>query len=243
MNQWLTLFNKEVLEMARNFKWIWVPITFILLGVLDPLTTYYMPQILDSVGGLPEGALIEIPTPTAVEVFIMSMGEYQTIGILVIVLSMMGIVAGERKSGVAQLILVKPVSYISFITSKWASALILILLSLFLGLLANWYYTGVLFEFIPFRDFLSAFALFGLWLVFVVTLVIFFSSLFKHPGMAGAVTLASVFIISMIGGSFSHLLEWSPTQLFNYIGVLLTTGVLPDPTWERSEERRGGKLF
>ncbi|HAQ07252.1 MAG TPA: ABC transporter permease, partial [Bacillus bacterium] len=146
MNQWLTLFNKEVLEMARNYKWIWVPITFIVLGVMDPLTTYYMPQILDSVGGLPEGAVIEIPTPTAIEVFIMSMSEYQTIGILIIVLSMMGIVAGERKSGVAQLILVKPVSHISFITSKWASSLVLMLLSLFLGLLASWYYTGVLFE-------------------------------------------------------------------------------------------------
>ncbi|MEH7526490.1 hypothetical protein V7149_24970 [Bacillus sp. JJ1503] len=51
MNQWVTLFNKEMVELSRNFKWIWVPIVFILLAVKEPLTVYFMPQILDAVGG------------------------------------------------------------------------------------------------------------------------------------------------------------------------------------------------
>lgn len=231
MNQWMTLLNKEFLEMARNYKWMWVPISFILLGVMDPLTSFYMPQIIDSVGGLPEGAVIEFPTPTAIEVFIMSMGEYQTLGILIIVLSMMGAVAGERKSGVAQLILVKPVSYFSYITSKWVSAIILVSISLFLGLLASWYYTGVLFEYISFGKFLSAFAMYGLWLAFVATLAVFFSTVFKHPGVAGTVTLTIIFVGNIFSGTFSHLLEWSPTQLLPYASELLISGTLPENTW------------
>jgi ABC-2 type transport system permease protein len=228
MKQWFTLLNKEFLEMARNYKWVWMPITFILLGVMDPLTTYYLPEIINSVGGLPEGTVFEMPEPSAQEVFIMSLGQYQMIGILVIVLSMMGTIAGERKSGVAQLILVKPVSYSSYITSKWAAAIILILLSLFLGMLASWYYTGVLFEFIPFASFMESFGLYALWLALVISFVILCSALFMQPVAAGMVALVTVFVFTIIGGSFQHLLEWSPTQLLTYVSERLITEKWPE---------------
>ncbi|MBT2695655.1 ABC transporter permease [Bacillus sp. ISL-55] len=231
MKQWFTLLNKEFLEMARNYKWIWMPITFILLGVMDPLTTYYLPEILNSVGGLPEGAVVEIPEPSAQEIFIMSLGEYQMIGILIIALSMMGTVAGERKSGVAQLILVKPVSFFSYITSKWAAALILILVSLFLGMLASWYYTGVLFEFIPFGAFMESFGIYSLWLILVLSFVILCSAMFMQPVAAGMVALITVFIFTIIGGSLQHLLEWSPTQLLSYVSVRLITEKWPEHVW------------
>lgn len=231
MKQWLTLLSKEFLEMARNYKWIWMPITFILLGVMDPLTTYYLPEILSSVGGLPEGAVFEIPEPTAQEVFIMSLGEYQMIGILIIVLSFMGIVAAERKSGVVQLILVKPVSYTAYITSKWTAALVLIVISLFFGMLASWYYTGVLFEFIPFIRFMESFGLYALWLVLVLSFVILCSAAFIHPGAAAMIALVTVFISTMIGGIFKHLFEWSPTQLVTYVSERLVTDKWPEHIW------------
>ncbi|MEW8988200.1 MAG: ABC transporter permease [Bacillus sp. (in: firmicutes)] len=231
MKQWFTLLNKEFLEMARNYKWVWMPITFILLGVMDPLTTYYLPEILNSVGSLPDGTVFEMPEPSAQEVFIMSLGQYQMIGILVIVLSMMGIIAGERKSGVAQLILVKPVSYSSYITSKWAAAIILILLSLFLGMLASWYYTGVLFEFIPFGAFMESFGLYALWLVLVLSFVILCSAMFMQPVAAGMVSLVTVFVFTILGGSFQHLLEWSPTQLVSYVSEKLITDNWPEHVW------------
>ncbi|MBT2677882.1 ABC transporter permease [Bacillus sp. ISL-35] len=224
MKQWFTLLNKEFLEMSRNYKWIWMPIAFILLGVLDPLTTYYLPEIISSSGGLPEGAVFEMPVPSPQEVFIMSLGEYQMLGILLIVLSFMGTVSGERKSGVAQLILVKPVSYVSYITSKWAAALILVILSFFLGMLASWYYTGVLFEFLPFSSFMETFGLYSLWLVLVLSFLILCSAAFIHPGAAAVTVLGTVFITTMIGGSFQHLIEWSPTQLFSYVSERLVAG-------------------
>jgi ABC-2 type transport system permease protein len=221
MKQWFTLLNKEFLEMARNYKWIWLPIAFILLGVLDPLTTYYLPEIISSSGGLPEGAVIEMPVPSPEEVFIMSLGEYQMLGVLLIVLSFMGTVSSERKSGVAQLILVKPVSYVAYITSKWTAALILIILSFFLGMLSSWYYTGVLFEFLPFSSLMEAFGLYSLWLVLVLSFLILCSAAFIHPGAAAVTVLVTVFVTTMIGGSFQHLIEWSPTQLFSYVSERL----------------------
>lgn len=231
MKQWFTLLNKELLEMARNYKWIWMPITFILLGVMDPLTTYYLPEIINSVGGLPEGAVFEMPEPSPQEVLIMSLGQYQMIGILVIVLSMMGTIAGERKSGVAQLILVKPVSYASYITSKWAAAIILILISLFVGMLASWYYTGVLFEFIAFGSFIESFSLYALWMILVLSFVILCSAMFMHPVAAGMTALVIIFVFTILGGTFQHLLEWSPTQLMSYVSERLITERWPEHVW------------
>ena len=69
MNLWFVLFKKECLEMVRNFKVIWVPLTFLFLAKLIPLTAYYMPKIIDALGGLPEGTVIEIPLPSPGRVF------------------------------------------------------------------------------------------------------------------------------------------------------------------------------
>lgn len=230
MNQWNTLLHKELVEIMRNFKIIWVPIVFILLGVSEPLSTYYMPQILDAVGGMPEGTVIEIPTPSAAEVFLNSMSQYNTLGVLIIVLTMMGTISAEVKSGVAELILVKPVSYTSYITSKWAGGLILTFVAYFAGLLASWYYVGILFKWIPFVDFISSFFIYGIWLIFVLTITIFFNSFLKSPGLVGFLSLAVVIILSLVSGSLSELLEWSPAQLMSYTSEFLTDGTWPRET-------------
>lgn len=230
MSQWMTLFGKEVLEMWRNFKWIWVPITFILLGVSEPLTSYYLPQIIKSVGGLPEGAIFEMPTPTAGAVLASGLSQYSTIGVLVIVLGTMGIIAGERKNGVAAMILVKPVSYLSYVTSKWAGSLLLVWISLFIGYISTWYYTGQLFDWVPIGEFIQTFALYGLWLTVILTVTVFFSASLLSPGMAGFISLAIALVVSILSGALSHLLKWSPSQLTSYAGALLTAGELPDDT-------------
>lgn len=221
MMQWFTLLNKELLEMWRNFKWVWVPISFILLGVMNPLSTYYLPQILESVGGLPEGAKFEIPEPKASEILIMSLGDFSTLGVLIIALTTMGIIASERKSGVVELILVKPVSYTSYVTAKWTSALILLWLSFFIGYLTSWYYVGILFEQVPFMDFFKSFLIYGTWFSFIVTVTVFFSGVFKTPGMAGFVSLALIIVLNLVSSSLSHIFEWSPAQLTSYANELL----------------------
>jgi len=228
MSQWMTLFQKEILEMWRNFKWIWVPITFILLGVTEPVSSYYLPQIIKSFGGLPEGAVIDIPPPTAGAVLASGLSQYSTLGVLIIVLSTMGGIAGERKSGVAAMILVKPVSYLSYVTSKWAGSLLLVWLSLFIGYLSTWYYTGQLFDWVAFSDFMQSFVLYGIWLTVVLSITVFFSSALLAPGMSGFVSLAVTLVVSIVSGALSHLLEWSPSQLTSYASGLLTTGDLPE---------------
>jgi ABC-2 type transport system permease protein len=227
MRQFLVLFRKEVLESWRNFKWIWMPITFILLGVMDPLTQHFLPQILNSVGEL-EGAVIQLPTPTAEDVLTMSLANFDMLGILILVLASMGIVAGERKSGVAAMILVKPVSHTAFVVAKWLSSLLLMWLSYFMGLLASWYYVGLLFDFIPFTDFIVSFLLYGLWLSVVISITIFYNSFIKTPGVVGFISLATIILLSTLSGLLSEWLAWSPAKLMSYASQTLVQDGLPE---------------
>jgi ABC-2 type transport system permease protein len=227
MSQFIVLFQKEILESWRNFKWIWMPITFILLGVMEPITQHYLPQILNSMGDLPEGAVIELPIPSAVEVLTMSFGQFDLLGILILVLASMGVIAGERKSGVAAMILVKPVSYFSFVTAKWLSTLLLMWFSYFVGSIAAWYYIGILFEFISFSDFFVSFIIYGCWLSLVISLTIFYNSFLKTPGLVGFLSLATIILLTTLSGIFSKWLSWSPANLINYSGqALLIDGLV-----------------
>lgn len=215
--QWMTLFKKEMLENWRNFKWIWVPLVITLLAIMDPITTYYMPVILDSVGGLPEGAVFEMPEPPPVDVIMMSLGQLSSLGILIIALISMGTIAGEIKSGVSELVLVKPVNYFSYITSKWTSLLLIVWISLIVAMTTSWYYINLLFGEITFTSLLYVIFFYGLWLSFVITLSIFYGTLFKVPGLVAAMTILTTIGMSIITSLFGKHLTWSPNNLSQHI--------------------------
>ncbi|WP_100399056.1 ABC transporter permease [Bacillus sp. FJAT-44742] len=226
MNQWIQLWKKECLEMWRNFKWIWMPLVFIILGLTEPLSTYYMPVIMESVGGLPEGAVFEMPMPSPGEVLMMTTSQFNMLGILVIVFASMGLISSERRSGVAGLILVRPVPHASYVTAKWAGMIVLGWLSLFLGYLASWYYTNLLFGSLSFGVMLNSFLLYGLWFTFIITLTVFFNALSKISGLVAFATLTSVIGLSITTSVLEQWMTWSPAMALDLVGTMAMEGRL-----------------
>ena len=70
MSQFTVLFQKEWKESVRNLKWVWIPIVFILLGIMEPITTYFLPQILESAGNMPDGAVFQLPEMTPGQILV-----------------------------------------------------------------------------------------------------------------------------------------------------------------------------
>ncbi|BBH24681.1 putative transmembrane protein YxlG [Paenibacillus baekrokdamisoli] len=216
MSKWIVLYKKEWMELARSYKLIWVPLVFILLGAMQPVTTYFLPDILANAGNLPKGAVIEIPTPHPEEVLAQTIQQFGTLGLLVLALSFMGALSGERMSGTASMILMKPVSYLSFVTSKWAAMLTLSTLSFAAGFGAAWYYTSTLFDALAWRSVIHSFMFFGLWLVFVGTLTLLFSSLYRSAAGAAFSALATAALLTITASLFPHLLAWNPGKLSQF---------------------------
>ncbi|MYL21254.1 ABC transporter permease subunit [Halobacillus litoralis] len=232
--QWITIYKKEWLEILRNYKWIWVPLVFILFCIIDPLSTYYLPVIIEATGGLPEGAVFDLPTPPPSEAFMMSISQLNTLGVLVLALITMGSISGEKKSGVAELVLVKPVSYLSYLTAKWAAASTLLILSAAIGLIASWYYVQLLFGDLPFTAVAAAIFFYSLWILFLTSISLFMNAWSRIPGLVLFFTLAALMIMSLVTSVFSKYLAWSPARLSSYLRSLLITGDVPADLWYTS---------
>lgn len=224
MKQWLVLYSKESLEMWRNFKWIWVPLVFLLLGIMQPLSTYYLPEIIESMGGFPEGTVIDIPLASSGQVINETFAQYGTLGVLIIVLSTMGVVSGERLSGVATLVMVKPVSSFAYISAKWAGAVTLTLVSFFIGVVGAAYYTEVLFGQLQWIDLIKSTLIYSLWLTFVTSLTVMFSTVLKGMSPTAFVTLLTVIGLTLVTSLFDWLMAWSPATLPGHAASVMLVG-------------------
>jgi len=213
LNSWLIMYRKEWLELMRSYKLVWVPIVFILIGASQPVMTYFLPDILASAGNMPSGMVIQIPEPKPSEVMGQTLGQFGLLGLLVIALVSMAAISGERISGTAAMILVKPVSYFAFVTSKWAALVTLSLLSFAAGYGASWYYTSVLFAPVGWREALGSLLLFALWLSFIVTLTLFFSAVLRSAAAAAFSALAVAVLLTVTASMLPRAFQWSPGRL------------------------------
>lgn len=224
MNQWIVLFRKEMKEMWRSGKWLWVPVVFLLLGIMNPISSYYLPDILEKAGNLPEGAVIEIPPPKPSEVMVETLSQYGTMGVLILVLANMGVVSAERTSGIASMIMVKPVRYFSYITAKWASMVTLAAVSFLAGYGGAWYYTELLIGHVDPARAAAGFTVYGLWLIFILTVTLMMSTWLRSGGAIAFVTLFIAAALSILSGLFSRYAGWSPGRLADHAGAILMEG-------------------
>jgi len=196
------LLQKEWREHTRNFKILWIPLVFIIFGILEPVTNYFLPEILKSVGNMPEGSEMIWPEFQGEDIFNSLLGQYQLIGILIIILAFMGVISGERKSGMATLLYVRPMSFRNYFLSKWVVVNGIVLGSIWLGFLSAWYYIDILYNHVDPVQIITFIAVYSLWIVFVVTIVLALSAWLPTGGAAGLavfITLIFQFIDSLIG--------------------------------------------
>ncbi|WP_138755188.1 ABC transporter permease [Paenibacillus sinopodophylli] len=214
--RYVVMVQKEVLELARSYKLLWVPLVFILLGMMQPVSTYYMPVILERAGSLPEGTVIDIPMPQGAEVLAQTLQQFGTLGVLVLVLAFMGTVSGERMSGVAAIIMVKPISPLAYIGSKWTAMLLLTWGSLTAGYLGSWYYTGLLIGEVPLIDVCRSLFVYGLWLSMVMVIALLLSTWLRSPAAAAFATFGGALVLTLLAHLFPAFLGWTPGSLSGY---------------------------
>ncbi|PPA68456.1 ABC transporter permease [Jeotgalibacillus proteolyticus] len=228
MRELFVLMQKEFIEMIRNYKIIWMPLLFISFGIMQPLTAYYLSDILKEFGGLPEGAIVEIPLPTSPQIFIDTLSQFSQLGNLIVVLALMGMLAGERTSGAAHMILTKPVSYTSYFLSKWIAAFLLIILSYLAGILSAIYYIHLLFEPLSWTDVFISSSFYILWLLFIVSITLMFSALLKKTTAVAAVSILLILGFSVLPALFIEPLKWSPGNLMTLAGQSISGESLTD---------------
>ena len=146
------------------------------------------------------------------------LGQYQLIGILVIILAFMGTISGERKNGTATLLYVRPMSFRNYFLSKWIVVNGIVLGSVWLGFMAAWYYIEILFNHVDAGEIFAFIATYSLWLVFVVTVVLALSAWLPTGGAAGlAILITLVYqIIDSLIGTYWTVSPWKLSMYASY---------------------------
>lgn len=228
MKNYVTLLQKELMESFRNGKWIWLPIAFMIIGITQPITTYYMPQILESAGNLPKGTVIEIPTPSGAEVLASTLSQYGTIGSLLFVLATMSVIANERQNGALTLVMVRPVTSIQYIASKWTGQVLIALTSLLLSYGLTFYYTNLLFDPVKWEYLITSFLIYSLWIIFILSVTILAGTFIKSASGIAGISILLVGGLSVISNLFTKFTMWSPTNLRTHASAILMDGKLMD---------------
>ncbi|KOS66191.1 ABC transporter permease [Lysinibacillus contaminans] len=231
MSEFNVLLQKEFREAWRSWKFLWIPLVFALFGMSDPLTNYYMMDILNAVGNLPEGFDITMPNLVPADLLQASIGQFQLIGLLVLIASFVGSISKERANGMATLLYIRPISFASYFMSKYVVMSAVGLVSIAAGFTASVYYTFILYGKFEVTMLLAAFATYFVWLLFVSAITLLMSAAFK-TGVATAGAFIIIFggqIVDAIVGVFWTV---SPWKLPVY-GVQLIRGTMemPDYWW------------
>ncbi len=210
MKHFSVFFIKELKEGWRSFKFLWMPLVFLLLGITDPLVNYFMDDILGTVGNMPEGFEILMPELSPADLLLASTSQFQTIGVIVLVAIFAGAISRERQFGTATLLYVRPISYSAYFLSKWTVASLIVVLCAVAGYVGNIYYTAQLFGGVDTGRFFAMLATYCVWLLFVVAVTLAMSATFKT---ALAATLAILIvpgglIVDAIVGSFWTMTPW-----------------------------------
>ena len=229
MSVYLSLIRKEFLGFWRSKKWIWMPIVFMLLSVMQPITLYYMEDILKLGGGLPEGAIFQMPQQTGGEVLASVLSQLDTLGVLLVIVSVMGAIPEERKSGSLTFLLIRPVSTFQIVSAKTCAHGILLILSFAAGYLLSLYYTVILFGRPEWLSILESMGYYSLYIAFLVCVVMFAGSVTDRSGTVAIGSALSIGAVSLLSGWFSDYLFWSPTRLSNFASAAVSgNGTMED---------------
>ncbi|MFS0724924.1 ABC transporter permease subunit [Paenibacillus sp. 1P07SE] len=228
MSRLTVLLKKEWLEASRSYKLIWLPVAFMILGILQPLSSYYLPDILRMAGGLPEGMELMIPELSGEEVLASALSDqFDQLGMMILVISLMNMVVADKSSGMLTFMLTRSTTLSEYLASKWIANMVLLAMSLAAGLFMAWVYTALLYNTVALSALLLTFVLYLLWGALVLSFTLMLGALLtRTAGVAiiGIVVVVTLKIATLAGG-FWHTIN--PASLSSHAVQLLTTGTLP----------------
>jgi len=141
MRGYAVLLMKEISEQWRTGRLPVVAVIFLFFGLASPVLAKYTPDIVKLAASID----IHVPTPTIKDAVAQLIKNLSQVGVLTSILLAMGSVAGEKESGTAAFVLVKPVSRLAFLAAKFSGIAVTMAAAVILCGLAAYLYTWLLF--------------------------------------------------------------------------------------------------
>lgn len=207
-----TFLGKEIREIVRTWR-IWVlPGLALFLALTGPLVARYTRELVASVAGQ-EMLAQALPEPTYLASYLQWTKNLGQLMLPVLIITLGGVVAGERHQGTAVLVLTKPLRRAAFILAKTVSSVLLLVLAVSAGAAVTWATTLLLFGAAPAAPLVAASATWLLAAVLVVVIMVLASALVEGPIAAAGCGMAALVALALSG-------LWGPAARFGPAGLL-----------------------
>ena len=186
MTGFWTLISKELLEQRRTWRLVGAAGFFSAVALLIAVIPFIISLFTD----------IERDSEFARSLLEAYGGTTATLGALVAIVFGMGVLANERASGTAGMVLSKPVSVAAFVSARFAGMASSIYLGFAAGAIVMFILTTILISYYDAVTFAIYMSIIGFYLVFVSSMTFFWSGMFSRQMLAGGIALV-LFIIQL----------------------------------------------
>lgn len=222
------VFRKEMVQQWRTYRFLIILAVLAVFGMTAPLMTKFMPQIFKAIPGMTPDILNAMPAPTVQE----AMGQYvksmNQFGILLAILTTMGLVVQEKEHGTAAFFLTRPVARETFLLAKFGAQLAAFFAAVAVAALGCWYYTDILFKPLAWGPFLAMNGLMLVAFLAYIAISLLGSAIAKSQGAAIGISISAAIVVSILG-AIPTIGNYLPARLFTW-GTLLALG-MHDSAW------------
>lgn len=225
MTHFIAFLKKEILESIRTYKLFIMLTVFVLFGVMNPLAAKLTPLIIETL--IPDGSLIPIPEPIALDSWAQFFKNINQMGLLVTIIIFSGILVTEFSKGTLINILTKGLSRKAVILSKYVSMILIWIVSIIASFIVTWAYTVYMFPAGEVNNLF--FSVFCLWLYgsFLLSLLVFSSTL-TNTNYGSLIIVGITVVICMLLNIIPNFQKYNPISLSTKNMELLTAALSPN---------------
>lgn len=213
-----TLIAHEWRRAIRTRR-IWIVLAFCLFSAaLDPITTKFLPSLLENVRGL---EIANLPGQTGIDALKAYASDSSRLAMLAFVLSFMGMATDEfkRDSAAGAFVFTRKVSHSNLVSAKLVIAFVSGWGAFLVGYCLAAVISFALFGAVPWSAFFASIPLTGLFWLVASALLIGGGAAFRSGILAVATAYGAIFLLSIFE-LFGFLAAWSPTSLGTSIAPL-----------------------
>lgn len=222
----MSIINKEFIDGIRNFKFLIIFAGFLFFAIFDPVMNKFVsPQILKSQfpGITPEmmNEMVDMTQRGSIRAYI---ADVYQVGLLIVVFTLCGLMAKEIKENTLIMSICSGIKYKNIILSKLIVFGSVAFIAVLISTCVNYLYSSLLFGFdLPsIKPVIKAGVLQGLYMIFVIAILIFIGTITRKSIITGVLSLFLVYITGFIGDALD-IGKFLPSGLISEAQLLVGT--------------------
>ncbi|WP_167957404.1 ABC transporter permease [Anaerosporobacter faecicola] len=219
MRAYIAFTKKEWVESIRTYRLFILLAVFFVLGIMNPLTAKLTPTLLANFA--PEGMVVEIPTPTALDSWIQFHKNVPQMGLFVLVIMFSGAMTGEYNKGTFVNMVTKGLKRRTIIFAKFTMSVLLWTMSLLLCFGLSSYYTAYYWNLDGFTQILQSVICVWLFGILLLSMLLFFGAVVRN-GYACMMFTGGMVVIFFLLNMLPSLQKYNPVYLVGSCQSLIT---------------------